>query len=303
MFNHYPVFYIESPFQLLQVHEVIQLKEINQYKILIKLNENSVNNNQMKALVIFFNLDNVTYYRFSSLLTIVFDIYSITNKCLFAASLYVGDHNSPVFWLLKPIFSKSRTTLMDDGVGTIIDGRQLGYSRFSIFNGLNDPTIVNNFDALSKKMTANQYKVVDIILGGKLVETGISTLNDYLDMIESMLIFIKLRSSRDILYIAHRGEEIINLNIIEKKFGLEVIRPTFPAELIAEELKVRPNLIGTVLSTAVFSMSKIYNKSRFFILKPKEGCVKQRKKYIDALFDYIDKYTEHQVIEMDRLEH
>jgi hypothetical protein len=217
--------------------------------------------------------------------------------------LYVGDHNSPVFWLLKPIFSKNRTTLMDDGVGTVIDGRQLGYSRFSIFNGVNGPTIVNNFDALSKKMTANQYKAVDIILGGKLVEAGISTLNDYLDMIESMLLFIKRCSSRDILYIAHRGEEITNLNIIEKKFVLEVIRPNFPAELIAEELKVQPDLIGTVLSTAIFSMSKIYKKSRFFILKPKKGCVIQRKKYIDALFDYIDKYTEHQVIEMDRLEH
>ncbi len=303
MFNHSPVFYIESPFQLLQVYEVIRLKKMNQCQILIKLNDNSLNNNQMKALVVFFNLDNVTYYSFSSALATVFHIYAIATKCLFASSLYVGDHNSPVFWLLKPIFSKHRTVLMDDGVGTVIDGRQLGYTRFSIFDGINDHTVVNNFDALSKKMAVNQHKKIDIILGGKLVEAGISTSKDYLDMIESILLFIKRRSSRDIIYVAHRGEEISNLRLIEKKLNLEVIRPNYPVELIAEELKVEPRLVGTVLSTAVFSMSKIYNRSKFFILKPKEGSIKQRKKYIDSLFYYIDKCTGFRVIEMTKPEH
>ena len=61
--NSFYLLYAESPFQLLQVYEILKTKNIKNYKILIRLNHIAINNQQLIKLVRVLNLINVNYIR------------------------------------------------------------------------------------------------------------------------------------------------------------------------------------------------------------------------------------------------
>lgn len=283
------LFYVESPFQLLQVYEAISFYEIDNYHIMVRTNNSDRNNSQIKSVVQLLGLSFTKYYKCNTR----FNCFLLSLKLCWFSNLsqiiFIGDENSKVFRLVKRFVSHAKLVLLDDGVASINRGDTFNQvKKFSVFPG-GGSTTCNDFKALSKFMISQrlaEVNPINLIVGSKLVEVDICSQRTYNYTLEKMVEMCD--KNFPIIYVAHRDEEESNLGFIKEAYNLNVIKSEFPIELIANEINVRVHSVFTTISTALFSMQKVYPEAKFFIFRINSQDLKERKAAVEKLYDYME---------------
>lgn len=285
-------FYAETPFQLLQVYELIKLENIKNFKILIRLNHVDKNNQQLINLVKVLNLKNVKYlktftYNKISLILLVLKVclLIVNSKKVFIEA------NSGVFRVLSSFFNKEKFVLIDDGVATLFKNLKFkSYNRFSIFKNISPNTKLNNFINIKKfALKYKPKKSVNIIIGSSYSEINIVKQKIYFKMLE--VIKLKTKSSGELIYIPHRGENDEKLKLIQNYLGITVLKAKLPIELVNYEFGIMPLVVHSTTSTAMFSMKLIYEKSKFISYKFNNIHLIERKKYILKFYKIMENFS------------
>lgn len=278
---------MESPFQLIQALEIAGAPE--KYLLIIRLNNIERNNIQLKEMVSLFALSNVIYMNARYKPVLLFYAIPFLLIAAVAKRCYVGDENSIVFKLLKRLIQHRKVWLLDDGVATLNSKENFGFKRLTIFR-----TVKGIHNDLKKCRDLIQsksiYREVNIIVGSKLVEEGICTKEVYYSILETMAEDIGLQNTK-IIYVPHRGESESNLMEILERFNFELVDNSLPIELIALEFDVQPIRVVSVLSTALYSMSLIYENAEFRVYPLNFDSIDSRREGIESLYRDMRKNT------------
>ena len=155
---------------------------------------------------------------------------------------------------------------------------------FSIFNlkSVNDKLLQNDYSYMRTLVKGKDISSKIYFIGQPFVELGILNFEEYIIIIKKIIFKYKL----PLLYIAHRREESVNLNRI-KALGIEVIIPTLPIEVFLIKLSAYPKAIIGVASTALFSISLIFEEIEVFYFR--NAKLNKIKKF-NEIYSYLDKY-------------
>jgi len=295
-FQYQSLFYIESPFQLMQAFELVD--SFSDYRVVIRLGPSEPNNSQLKNLVSLFKLHNVTYvYCVSqyqcSILVIKFIVSSL--RC---SNIFIGDENSRVFKIVRYFLARDKVILLDDGVATINSKPENKlYRRFTLFDSEQEDNMVNRFERIRSFIGRQQQtRSISVIVGGKLVEEGIVSRETYLKVIGKMV--SNSDNSLDLIYIPHRGEKSENLEILKRSFGVSIVRTRFPIELIEYELNSKLISIHSTFSTAIFSMGVIVKDVKILVYQIEEDKILSRGRAIKNQYSRIESNPMIRIIEV-----
>ncbi|TMO76920.1 hypothetical protein CWC16_17570 [Pseudoalteromonas sp. S3776] len=277
--------YVDSPFQLLQCYELSKL-EYNFSKIYVRLNGKESNDNQLINLINLLNIQNAKLITVVSLQQKLFHYSLFIFFSLFKDTAVVGDANSALFKILKRVFNREKFILLDDGVATI-NNTSINecFKRFTIFPEYVKNKICNDFR--STKLLVSKQKVLNkkhVIVGAKFVDEGICDRETYITALSAIINHL---NANEYVYIPHRGESEIELEAIKNALPVSVLKLNLPIELISLEAKIYPLSISHTLSTAVFSMRKIYDAPIYTYRVPNNELI-QRKEPIEILYNIID---------------
>ncbi len=290
--NKKSVFYVDSPFQLLQFYEYKTLFDVQNYHLIVRLNGSVENDRQLTELIKLFEIDSVSTFDMSNRFKVCVGLALLFFPFLNASHVFIGDANSIVFKAYRYVVPTAKVVLFDDGVATLFDEHENSiYTRFSLFSSKIKNGIKNDFISLREFLNVDAKKDVNIVVGGKLVEEGICSKEAYFGLLEKMLDNLRCSGGDEVVYIAHRGEASENLKEIGERFSITIKRLNYPIELVGAELDINPVTISTVVSTAVFSMSKIYEGTKVFLFRPDESDLMERKAVIVKLFEYFEDYA------------
>ena len=279
------IFYLESPFQLLQAAEFNRTDERQVF--IIRLNGEARNDGQIKEMVDLFEISNPIFFTISNRLDTFLHLFPLFIFFIISNRIYFGDENSIIFRIFGRFF-QNKLTLLDDGVATLNSSLSKKYERFTIFS-----TVLGHKNTLSKcrdlVRSAHALEQVDIIIGSKLVECGICSRDSYDRLLEK--ITLKSKSScRRIIYIPHRGESGNNLDYIANRYALDIVSTKLPVELVGYELKVCPVNVYSVMSTALFSMSLVYDEAIMEVIPLSPDEILSRKENIGKLYSVMSEY-------------
>jgi hypothetical protein len=266
---------VESPLQLLCAHEAISYFKVNS-RFYIRLSNNEVNNLQMKSIVKDLNIDNVEYLElapkkdFKTLLKMF--KYLIILKLKKYDYYILGDYLSGFIKQFIKISSQKKIILLDDGVASFKIQRELKkkslpltlYTMFNIEKFDNQQIYINKFVTLKNKYN-NKNQSDDIFIGGKLVDLDIVSMNTYIKVIKHAL---TNSNGNKILYFPHRGTSKEVINEIVSIENIEVIYPDTTVELYLLKKGINPKNIYSILSTALFTLSTIYDNVNVIAYKP-----------------------------------
>lgn len=277
--------YVDSPFQLLQCYELGKLGK-NFSKVYVRLNGKESNDKQLINLINLLNIQNTKLIKIVNVYQKLYCYGLFVVVSLYKDTVVVGDANSVLFKILKRIFSSEKFLLLDDGVATLNNTLINKYfKRFTIFPEYVKNKISNDFK--NTKLLINEEKVLNkkhVIVGAKFVDEGICDRETYITALNAI---IKHIDADEYIYIPHRGESEIELEAIKNILPISVLKLNLPIELISLEAKIYPLSISHTLSTAVFSMRKIYDVPIYTYRIPDSKLI-QRKASIENLYNIID---------------
>jgi hypothetical protein len=275
---------IESPFQLIQLAEYIAINNVYDYRVVLRLNNNEVNNTQLLNTLEVLGVDK--YKCDVSKSKFILIAYLLINYRLLGR-LVIGDENSAIYRIIRLLIPLKFFLFLDDGTASL-KSKNKG-DRYTIFETVIG--IKNKLTCITKLIESTNVGVSPkklIILGGKLIEVGICSRDIYIGVIDAMVADIRKNHSMDIViaYIPHRGESEYKTFLTEeycKKFNIEVIQNELPVEFIAIEVKCSVVGVFGMFSTALFSMKLIYpfSEIKYYILS--EDDLLCRK---DAVMDF-----------------
>ena len=295
--NNCSLFYVESPFQLIQSVEAIHAFAIEKSKIIIRENSSDNNNKQMREIVRILKLNECAFIKcHQNSSRCIFLILRLIFQGYFYKNIYIGDENSKIFRLSVNLINKQKVILMDDGVATLFSKNDsLNFHRFSMFPlGVN--TTINTFSHLSSCIgNKNRYK--HVIIGMDLISAGICTAANYQDFIIELAAKFP-QESDSILYIPHRNETKNDIKVLGAIENIHIKKTRLPIELIGLELNMQPISVSTFFSSAIFSMEKIYPESEFFIYKIPKCKIQKRRNSIEAIYKYIEFKSNFNVINL-----
>ncbi|GAA72652.1 hypothetical protein [Pseudoalteromonas sp. BSi20439] len=279
--------YVDSPFQLLQMYELNEQRK-SFCKVYIRLNGKMENDKQLKSLVKLFGLADYRFIRVvkgyeKAYYYFIFLFLSIMNT-----QIIIGDANCFLFKLLKQFLPKSKFLLLDDGVATINDVEiNKHYSRFTIFPDYVKDSLTNDFKAIKKLIGEKKVVLKHVIVGAKFIDAGICSELSYDTALSKIISNLNL-DEVSCVYIPHRGETDAQISRLKNKFPIEIIRTDYPIELLALETGVYPATISHTLSTAVYSMKKIYTNVDMYTCKIPSSEVLLRKESIERLYQQLE---------------
>lgn len=288
----YNLYYIESPFQLFGAFENI-CKSRFDYKIIIRLNENSINNEQIKIIAEKFNLKNVNYIYLNKKKSFK-DYYNLLKLIINIIvkdynKIYVGNYNSILFQIIKLLIDNTKFILLDDGVGTLTtydilkkNNKQLElFTLFNLQSTSNISVVVHNFSNLVKFFSSSEYNSYkNIFIGTQFVRYGFLDEVDYIMCIKES---IKILDGDTILYFPHRNESKELINKISMINNVIVIKASVPIEYYLLNNNISPYNVFTVFSTAIFSLKVLYKDIEIYVLKP---TIKEHIEKNDLLLQY-----------------
>jgi len=277
--------YVDSPFQLLQIYELSKLGH-NFSKIYVRINGKESNDNQLMNLINLLDIQNTKLITVVNLYQKLYYYGLFIIVSLFKDTVVIGDANSVLFKIVKRVFSKNKFILLDDGVATI-NNTSINdcFKRFTIFPEYVKEKISNDFK--NTKYLVSEEEVLNkkhVIVGAKFVDEGICDRETY---ITALSVIIEHVGAGEYVYIPHRGESTVELEAIKNALSVNVLKLSLPIELISLEAKIYPLSISHTLSTAVFSMNKIYNAPIYTYRIPSSKLI-QRKASIENLYNIID---------------
>lgn len=267
--------YIDSPFQLLQCSEFEHnIKRLSQ--VYIRLNGKPENDKQLACLSDYLKFKNIKLIKIESLLERMGYYIFFIIRTFFAEKVLVGDSNSFIFKILSLIYRNDKFILLDDGVATINDTeKNLKFKRFTIFPECVRESLVNDFKYIKSLIEHHNYRKMHVIIGGKFVDEGICSKLVYAHAIRCII--DNLDCSVDILYVPHRGETEEHLQWLKEQFFFQIMRTSYPIELLSIEKNIYPATISSVLSTAVYSMALIYENIPIYTYRIDDDDITSRK--------------------------
>jgi len=295
-FQYQSLFYIESPFQLMQAFELVD--SFSDYRVVIRLGPSEPNNSQLKNLVSLFKLHNVTYVYCVSQYQCSILVIKLIVSSLRCSNIFIGDENSRVFKIVRYFLARDKVILLDDGVATINSKPENKlYRRFTLFDSEQEDNMVNRFERIRSFIGRQQQtRSISVIVGGKLVEEGIVSRETYLKVIGKMV--SNSDNSLDLIYIPHRGEKSENLEILKRSFGVSIVRTRFPIELIEYELNSKLISIHSTFSTAIFSMGVIVKDVKILVYQIEEDKILSRGRAIKNQYSRIESNPMIRIIEV-----
>ena len=282
------VVYVDSPFQLLQVLE-LDKNDFKISKVFIRLNGKEENDKQLKNMEKMLNIESCKFININNFYQKIYYYTSLTVVFMLYKNIIFGDANCLLFRLIHAFKSQKNILLLDDGVATINDKKFNDiYQRFTIFPKYVSNPIVNNFyevQRLSKECVTTKKHV---IVGGKFVDEGICDEHTYNEVIKKITSNLNEMDTKCI-YIPHRGETDSHLARLKKNFTFQIIRLDYPIELLTLESGIYPLSISHVMSTAVFSMRKIYSDVDIFTSRIPASKILLRRESIGNIYKEIER--------------
>lgn len=267
------LFILESPLQVMCAYEAIKELDVKKVRIIARLADRGGRNNEQMLLILKEFLSD--YYvkkvylkpQDRSLKSITVTIRFIL-EILFLYSLkyniFIGYFDSKFVKLLTFFVKDSRKIYLDDGTASLSYPESIRKSKsviFSMFDFSVPFFIKNKFSHLSSHLFAvNKIKRKEVIvfIGSPIREIDGCDTNEYFKII---LKIKKMYHNIDLLYFPHRRELKEDLDKIDS-FNINVVPNSFPIEMFYVEFpSYHPKIIASIFSTAMFTMSLIYDSS------------------------------------------
>lgn len=271
MKNKKGLFIIESPLQLMCAYEAIKEFKIEKVKVIARLADRGGRNNQQMLLMLNELLSDYRVKKVylkpqdKSLKSIVISLLLMMETTLSYSlnyNMFIGYYNSKFATVLTFFVKTSRKVYLDDGTASLSYPESILKSKsyiFSIFDFSTPFFIKNKFTHLSEYLfIVNKKKRKEVIV---FIGCPISELEDCnADKYFEIILKVKNKYNElDFLYFPHRRELKEDLDKIGS-FGIEVVYNKYPIELFYLEFpNYHPKVIATIFSTAIFTMSSIYN--------------------------------------------
>lgn len=277
---------ISSPFQLFSLSELIKQKGIKNY-VLFVLVYNDYELLQIKNLAL--NLDLKIYK------TIIgkkvfqyFLLRKLTRKFNNIDTLIIGNFFSEPHLVFVNEIKSNKIIILDDGLNSNLilkTSNKKNYSffkflfiklfgfnldfpkSFSIFtmfdlNSSNQNVIIekNHWYSINKNIQSFNIKNITFVIGQPFVELKILDEVFYFSLIDKLN-----KRFSNLLYVPSRKENDRNLNRMNKKHGINILRTNMNVEHYLLHNKVIPKLVLGFTSTALVTLNKLFNQEKEYI--------------------------------------
>lgn len=269
---------ITSPFQLINFKEY-SLKFNLSKSFIIVLHNNITSLNQILEVANFFRIEVNSVYEINKILYIKFYFFSLKHKKF--DKIILGQYFSNPLTFITNIVKSEKIIYVDDGfqalmidqnsninINTIIIHlcflktlKKHNIYFFSIFNlkSVIDKLILNDYSYIRSLVKYKNISNKIYFIGQPVIELNILSLKEYINVIKK----ITSKYNSPFIYIAHRREKSINLDVI-KSLGIEIIVPTLPIEVFLIKHLEYPKAIIGVSSTALLTISLMFEKIEVF---------------------------------------
>ena len=255
---------VETPLQLLCAYEYLCSKKLRE-PIYLRLSKIR-NDRQMLAVTDRLGIRVRTFhtsFKPHFLVNNIIFIYALLRAILKKENVVIGTISSGLLHLITRFVNKKSVVLLDDGIATLLEQKKgIYYERYSFFETSSKTTVKNRFKALK-----SHYKNSSLIggevyfIGQKLVEVGIMTERNYVEMVGCVA-----KEKKGLNYISHRGEFESKLSKIRELSNVSVCDLDLPVELYLLEKGKSPRSVYTHSSTAAITISILFPRAEIFIV-------------------------------------
>ncbi|HYI07946.1 MAG TPA: hypothetical protein VEK57_02640 [Thermoanaerobaculia bacterium] len=258
---------VESPLQLLCAYEWI-LETRAPYVLIVRLIGAAGSDAQLKAMAR--ELD-VVVSRWIFLPPRVNLRYALAVISFLPAlfrpyeRLVIGNYFSGFLRIVAKLTRCRNVILLDDGVATLLAGRELAAEkspRFSVFTiftlepGHYRSYVRNSFRHLMRSTGAESAEPNGVyFVGQKLVDIGALPLERYLDVVR---LCVRDNPGAAVHYIPHRGESEEVIAAIGQEPGVELLKIDWNIEYYMVRNRITPARIYSVNSTALYSLATMF---------------------------------------------
>ena len=282
---------IESPFQLLCAYEAVEYFGFK-YQLYIRLTDHKADNLQIKNLAKELGFRDVKYIYIATTNDFMKKFTMLKYLMIFKLKKYdyylLGNYLSGFVQKFVQYISKRQTILLDDGVATFqvqreLQEKSLPLSLFTIFDVesfANQHIYKNEFKRLKSKYSVTD-KTYDIFIGGQLVDLDLLSLESYIGAIKTAILNSK---TNKLIYFPHRRTSTEVINEILLLENIEIAYPDTTIEYYLLKESVKPNNIYSIISSALFSLSILFEDANAIAYKPvfKKN---DREKNIEKLYE------------------
>ncbi len=312
------LFIIRSPLQLINSLEAIEYFNL-QNNILVLIYNNTENTNkQMDTLISMYEWKEIIKINEKQKRSKYFEYIKFVKKLKLKSYNYLFFSNlGSIHKLLLANLKRQRTIYLDDGVETItrynnifipnklnkVKFRQLRFLPAGLKIKIEDSIDLFTYFDLepfrSSKVIKNSLKNFQnkylkdssmdnnlYFLGQPLVKTNLLSEINYFEYLDYV---ISLNSNKKIIYIPHRTEIISDRLKLYVSDKFEIIDINMPIELYFLQNNLYPGHIISFMTTAFFTLQKLYSNSKFsYIYIPSEKIL-ERKKDVAGAYIFIEK--------------
>jgi len=292
------LFIVKSPLQIINAIEAIEYFKLENNILLILHDDNKKNSLSMSNIAQMREWDIILHKKKVKKVKFLRDIFFIKKITRKKYHYVFTSHITTFHRLLLSNVSANRIIYLDDGIETIVRYKDSilknNLNKFNVkylkylFFGLkfnicypihfftyfdlqdfrNSKIIRNDLKHFQKKYFQNmQEDEVTYILGQPLVKVGFLTQDDYFLAIDR----IREKKGGKIVYIPHRNEIISERLKSYEGENFELRDINMPVELYFLEQKIYPKEIVSFITTAFFTLHKLYSKTHMcYVYIPKE---------------------------------
>ncbi len=264
--------FVESPLQLLCAYQAVDTFQLRKtdINIVIRLTKRGKNDSHMLKLADDLGIDfQVITLRPDRLkvdiLRASFKLFSILIKRY--DIVFLGSYFSRFLSTLRKILRTDAVYYLDDGAATFRVQEKLSETlqTANLFTFLpirtleNQTVIFHRFEALKERFSLGDFEKKGKYFVGQPVQImqGISEA-------QYMKYLIKISEREPIFYIPHRVEEKTFLEKLENNPNIQVLYLETNIELYFLNSGIVPETVYSVYSTALFTMSNLFDGTRFF---------------------------------------
>jgi len=309
------LFVIRSPLQLINCIEAINYFNLKDNILVIIYNNTENTNKQIDNLIDLYPWKNIIRLNQEQKRSKFFIYIALIKKLKKERYnyLFFGDFGS-IYKLIIANVKKNQVWYVDDGVGTInvyksilvdntlnkLSSRMLRFLLAGLSIKIKDDinlftyfdlkplkhskVIYNGLEYFSKQYLQNSVNDdIVYILGQPLVETNLLLEDDYFYYLDS----IKSMFDKKIIYIPHRTEVIDERMNRYKSDDFEILEIDVPVELYFMNQKINPYHIVSFLTTALFTLKKLYKKTKYSYIYIPSDKILERKEDVENIYKII----------------